>query len=155
MLVGDNSGVLDGIVELLEHCLTQVCSFILAVSIVKISLQRSTVYVWNNPANIWFLQALKFPWNMPDHWKVVEKAKYCPCIFFLATLGVCREIFDCISIAGKRKKFGIEGWQERKGTWMQVLLFTLWDWFSRVLWDRWIAHYWKCSWLILQQRSRA
>ena len=39
MPVGDNSGVLDGIVELLEHCLTQVCSFILAVCILKVSLQ--------------------------------------------------------------------------------------------------------------------
>ena len=29
MLVGVNGGLLDGIVELLEHCLIQVCSFIL------------------------------------------------------------------------------------------------------------------------------
>ena len=29
MLVGGNGGLLDGIVELLEHCLSQVCSFIL------------------------------------------------------------------------------------------------------------------------------
>lgn len=39
MLAGDDTGALDGIVELLEQCLTQVCSFILAVCILKVSLQ--------------------------------------------------------------------------------------------------------------------
>ena len=44
MLVGVNGGVLDGIVELLEHCLTQVCFLILVVCcIFQVSQQKMQI----------------------------------------------------------------------------------------------------------------
>jgi len=112
MLVGVNGGVLDGIVELLEHCLTQVCFLLLVVCYISSRSVCSEVQcTFEINQTCGSFRPWNFLENLPDHWKVVDKAKYSPCtLYFLAALEVYKEIFECVSVAGKRQYFGTEGW---------------------------------------------